>query len=195
MTIVGEPKIEYRAEKPYMGIRVRVPMKGMFKVADQLRKELSVWFKQHHLEVAGPPFLRYHVIDMAGDMDIEVGFPVGTAIPDGTRVKAGVLPKGRYAYLIYIGHGLTGRKMKKVSSLGWGYLHEGRVSPTRRARLAAPWRWFRLRGARVGASCSAYSPLQRVSGSEAVRLRGARVGASPHRPRQGQPPLGSPILC
>jgi effector-binding domain-containing protein len=115
MTIVGEPTIAHRAEKPYMGIRVQVPMKGMFKVADQLRKELSAWFKQQHLEVAGPPFLRYHVIDMSGDMDIEVGFPVVTTLPDDTRVKAGVLPEGRYAYLIYVGHGLTGNK----ALLGW----------------------------------------------------------------------------
>src|SRR5215213_8075380 len=115
MTIVGEPKIDDRAEKLYMGIRTRVPMKGMFKVVDNLRKELSVWLKQQHLDPAGPAFLRYHVIDMAGDMDIEVGFPVGTTLPNDGRVKAGVLPKGRYAYLIYIGHGLTGNK----ALLGW----------------------------------------------------------------------------
>ena len=115
MTIVGEPKIDYRAEKPYMGIRTRVPMKGMFKVVDNLRKELSVWLKQQHLDPAGPPFLRYHIIDMAGDMDIEVGFPVAAALPDDERVKAGLLPAGRYASLVYIGHGLTGNK----ALLGW----------------------------------------------------------------------------
>ena len=78
MTKVGEPKIDDRPEQPYMGIRTQVPMKGMFKVVAQLRKELSAWLKQRGVDVAGPPFLRYHVIDMAGEMDIEVGFPCRT---------------------------------------------------------------------------------------------------------------------
>lgn len=115
MATVGEPKVDYRPEQPYMGIRTRTPMKGMFKVVDQLRKELSLWFKQQRQAPAGPPFLRYHVIDMAGEMDIEVGFPVVTALPEDERVKAGALPAGRYANLIYTGHGLTGNK----ALLGW----------------------------------------------------------------------------
>jgi effector-binding domain-containing protein len=123
MTIVGEPKIDYRAEKPYMGIRTQTPMKGMFKVVDKLFKELSAWLKQQRLEPAGPPFLRYHVIDMAGNMNIEVGFPVETALPDGERMKAGVLPAGRYASLVYIGHGLTGNKAliewARANGLAW----------------------------------------------------------------------------
>ena len=90
-------------------------MKGMFTVVDHLRKELSLWFKKQRQDLAGPPFLRYHVIDMAGEMDIEVGFPVGTALPDDDRVKAGTLPAGHYANLIYTGHGLTGNK----ALLGW----------------------------------------------------------------------------
>ncbi|HZO90190.1 MAG TPA: GyrI-like domain-containing protein [Chthonomonadaceae bacterium] len=62
------------------------------------------------METSGPPFLRYHVIDMAGDMDIEVGFPVATPHAGEGRVSAGVLPAGRYANLIYIGSGLAGNK-------------------------------------------------------------------------------------
>lgn len=75
MATVSEPRIDYRAEKPYMGIRTQVPMKGMFKVVDKLRREMFVWLKQHRVFPAGPPFLRYHVIDMSGEMDIEVGVP------------------------------------------------------------------------------------------------------------------------
>jgi effector-binding domain-containing protein len=50
------------------------------------------------------------VVDMAGEMDIEVGIPVESALSGDKRVKPGVLPAGRYASLIYIGHGLTGNK-------------------------------------------------------------------------------------
>jgi effector-binding domain-containing protein len=110
MTFVGEPKVDYRAERPYLGIRTQTPMKGMFKVVDQLRKEMSVWLKQQGVNPDGPPFMRYHVIDMEGEMDIAVGFPVATALPGDQRVSADVLPAGRYANLVYIGHGLTGNK-------------------------------------------------------------------------------------
>ena len=115
MTIIREPTVEERAEKLYMGIRTRTPMKGMFTVVDRLRKELAAWFKEQRCKPAGPPFLRYHVIDMAGGMDIEVGFPVHTVLPDGERVKAGALPAGRYGSLVYTGHGLTGNK----ALIGW----------------------------------------------------------------------------
>lgn len=115
MTIVGAPKIDFRPERSYMGLRTQVPLKGMFSVVDRLRKELARWFEQQGLDPAGPPFLRYHVIDMAGVMDIEVGAPVVTALPDDGRVQAGLLPAGRYASLIYVGHGLTGNK----ALLGW----------------------------------------------------------------------------
>lgn len=64
---VGEPYIEYRGEKHDMGIRTQTPFKGMFAVVDQLRKGLYGWFKAQDIEPEGPAFLRYHVIDMAGE--------------------------------------------------------------------------------------------------------------------------------
>jgi effector-binding domain-containing protein len=123
MTEVTEPKINYRPEKLYMGIRTQTPMKGMFKVIDKLFKELFAWAEQQKVKPAGPPFLRYYVIDMAGEMDIEVGIPVETTWPENERVSAGVLPAGRYASLIYIGSGLTGNKTlvewAKANGIAW----------------------------------------------------------------------------
>ena len=110
MTIVGEPKIDDRPEKPCLGIRRRVPMSMMSKNVTKMFKELAAWFKLQGIEPSGPPFLRFHVIDMAGDMDIEVGRPVLPARPGDGTVTAGVLPAGRYASLIYSGSGYTGNK-------------------------------------------------------------------------------------
>jgi effector-binding domain-containing protein len=108
--VIGEPKIDYRPEKIYMGVRTQTPFKGMFKVINKLFKEMNVWVKQHKVELDGPPFLRYHVIDMAGEMDIEVCFPVAAALPGDQRVTVGLLPAGRYASLIYTNSGLAGNK-------------------------------------------------------------------------------------
>lgn len=108
--IVKPPSVDAYPEKTYMGIRVQTPMKGMFKVIDRLFKDLNRWIKAENIEPAGAPFLRYHVIDMAGEMDIEIGIPVQAALPETDRIKAGVIPAGRYANLIYIGNGYTGNK-------------------------------------------------------------------------------------
>jgi len=116
-TLVGKPKIDERPEAPYMGIRTQTPFKGMFTVVDKhLFKELSAWIKQEGIEPAGPPFLRYHVIDMEGEMDIEVGIPVTKVLIGNGRVCPGVLPRGRYANLIYINNGYTGNS----ALIRWG---------------------------------------------------------------------------
>lgn len=147
MAIVRQPMIEYRPERLYMGIRVRVPMKGMFAVVDRLRKELSAWFTERRVQPTGPPFLRYHVINMAGDMEIEVGTPFAAAMPGDGRVNAATLPAGHYASLVYSGHGLTGNK----ALLNWA-----------RATGLAWDRWDDQRGDAFGARCETYLTDPRI---------------------------------
>lgn len=114
--MISEPKIEHREEKLYMGIRTIAPFKGMFAEVDKLIKELGKWVKQNRIADEGPFFLRYHVIDMNGPMDIEVGFVVSEHLPLGDeRVKPGVLPSGNYAILTYSGSGMSGNK----ALIGW----------------------------------------------------------------------------
>jgi effector-binding domain-containing protein len=115
MTTIGEPKIDTRPEQPYMGIRTLAPFNGMFKVVDRIAREMNKWAKEHQLETTGPPFLRYHVIDMRGIMDITFGMPVREPVPDDGPVKSDLLPAGRYASLIYSGSGLAGNK----ALIGW----------------------------------------------------------------------------
>ena len=110
MTTIGKPKIDQRPKLAYMGIRTIAPFKGMSKAIGRLSDEMNAWVAARKVKVAGPPFLRYHVIDMRGFMDIEFGFPVRRALPDNGDVKAGVLPAGRYASLVYSGGGISGNR-------------------------------------------------------------------------------------
>jgi effector-binding domain-containing protein len=110
-----EPKISLRDEQPSVGIRAKTPSKGMFAVVDTLLKELRTWVKAHGIADQEPFFLRYHVIDMEGMMDIEVGCMVRRPLRGDDRVKPGVLPKGRYAHLTYTRYALRGNK----ALLGW----------------------------------------------------------------------------
>jgi len=120
---VSEIKIDRRPEKPYLGIRVQTPFRGMFKIVDQLRKELAIWLKQKDLTSTGPFFLRYHVIDMEGEMDIEYGVLGVDSAPGDGRVTAGVIPAGRYASLIYTGSGMNGNRTliewAKTNNIPW----------------------------------------------------------------------------
>lgn len=99
--ILEEPRVSAKPEVVYMGIRTQTQFKGMFAVVTKLFREMNKWMDGQGLKPAGPPFLRYHVIDMDGEMDIEVGFPVAQAGPGDDRVKPGKLPAGRYAHLTY----------------------------------------------------------------------------------------------
>jgi effector-binding domain-containing protein len=108
--MIGEPKIDERAERHYLGIRLQAPYRGMFAQVNKQFPTLNKWLKQKGITSAGAPFLRYHVIDMNGEMDIEVGIPVATPLLGDALVKPGVLPAGRYASLIYIGLGLAANK-------------------------------------------------------------------------------------
>src|SRR5258708_2959431 len=108
--MIGEPQIDERAEQHYLGIRMQTPFRGMFAHINKQFKILNKWLKQHRITPVGAPFLRYHVIDMAGEMDVEVGVPVTTPLVGDDLVKPGLLPSGRYASLIYIGLGLAANK-------------------------------------------------------------------------------------
>ena len=110
MTNIGKPKIDTRPKLLYMGIRTIAPFKGMSKAVENIRHELYAWVDANKIETAGPPFLRYHVIDMRGSMDISFAVPVLKTLPDQGAVKAGELPPGRYASLIYSGGGISGNR-------------------------------------------------------------------------------------
>jgi effector-binding domain-containing protein len=110
MTSIGKPKIDTRPKQVYMGIRTIAPFKGMSKVIDRISKELNAWVGKQNIKPSGPPFLRFHVIDMRGFMDISFCVPVRKALPDDGDIKADVLPAGRYASLIYSGGGISANR-------------------------------------------------------------------------------------
>jgi len=110
MTTIGKPKIEKRPKITYMGIRTIAPFKGMSKEIGRIANELNKWVAENKIKTAGPPFLRYHVIDMRGFMDIAFCVPVKKILPDNGNVKADVIPAGLYASLIYSGGGISGNR-------------------------------------------------------------------------------------
>ena len=110
MTTIGKPKIDQRPKLTYMGIRTLAPFKGMPKVIDRISKDLTTWVDNNKVKSSGLPFLRFHVIDMRGFMDISFCVPVRRALPNDGDVKADLIPAGRYASLIYSGGGISANR-------------------------------------------------------------------------------------
>lgn len=102
--MIGTPKIDERPALNYAGIRAQVPMSQFPTIIPQFIDELYAWLGQHGVQGKGP-LMRYYVINMTGNMDIELGVEVDSPISGDDRVKAQVLPAGRYAWLIYTGIG------------------------------------------------------------------------------------------
>ena len=106
MEIIQPARVEQRPERIYVGIRVVTPFRGMLKVRDELLREVRAWLEGSDAETIGHGFMRLHVIDMAGPMDIEVGyFTQGPCQGEG-RIQPGRMPAGRYATLTHRDHSI-----------------------------------------------------------------------------------------
>jgi effector-binding domain-containing protein len=105
-----EPKVEERPAQPYMGVRTLATMQELSTAIPQGHSQVFAWLGQQGIAPSGPPFIRYHVIDMERQLDIELGVPVASTVDGDDHVAAGVLPAGRYAALIYTGveNGIAG---------------------------------------------------------------------------------------
>ncbi len=109
--MISKPKLEDRQEQPYMGIRVQVSPRQFKNVIPELLNEIFAWLQTQSAAPAGAPFMRYYVINMEGNMDVELGVPVAATLKGDNRISPGVLPTGRYASLVYSGvTGITGNK-------------------------------------------------------------------------------------
>jgi effector-binding domain-containing protein len=111
MELIQPPRVVARPELAYVGIRLVTPFRGMLSVRDQLMSELDAWLKSNGIEDAGSFFLRLHVIDMNGPMDLEVGVMTPGGHEDGDdRVRPGALPAGDYATLTYRDHAIRANR-------------------------------------------------------------------------------------
>jgi effector-binding domain-containing protein len=98
-----QPMIEQRAALPYAGIRMQFRLDEFAAAVDTAFPELFGWLAEHGISPAGPPFIRYYVIDMPARLDVEFGIPVLAAAQGDDRVRSGVLPAGRYVTLRHAG--------------------------------------------------------------------------------------------
>jgi effector-binding domain-containing protein len=103
---MNEHHVTERPATPYVAVTRSVPMSGLAGLADEIPHVIER-ADALGLTPAGPPFFRYDVIDMEGELVVEAGIPVAGAVPPGTELddlEAGILPAGRYATVVHVGH-------------------------------------------------------------------------------------------
>jgi effector-binding domain-containing protein len=108
--LIEPPRVVQRPEMTCLGIRVITPFRGMLHERDVLLNELIDWLDNHNVEKFGEFFLRLHVIDMSGPMDLEVGVITPELIAGDARVRPSTIPAGRYATLTYRNHALRANR-------------------------------------------------------------------------------------
>lgn len=96
------PSIVERAAQPYLAIPCTVTMAILAEAADRL-PGLIGWAAARGIPPVGAPFLKYDVIDMAGLLQVRVGFPSADGVAGEGEVVAGVLPGGRYVSVVHTG--------------------------------------------------------------------------------------------
>lgn len=99
---ISEPVVAERAPQPYVSIPRTVTMATIASAADEI-PGLIGWLASRGTSPAGPPFVRYNVIDMERELQIEAGVPVAAPVPAEGRVQARELPGGRYAVATHTG--------------------------------------------------------------------------------------------
>ena len=98
-----EPQIQARTAQHYAAIPVAVTMDGLSAAVDSAFPELFGWLASQGIAPSGPPFIRYLVIDMAGELQIELAVPVAAPVTASGRVQPGSLPEGKYLALRHTG--------------------------------------------------------------------------------------------
>jgi len=96
-------EVVQREAVAYAAIAIAVPMERL-AAAGPLNGEVFNWLAQQHVSPVGPPFWKYNVIDMSGQLELEVGVATETPATADDRVGVGELPAGRYLETTYQGH-------------------------------------------------------------------------------------------
>jgi hypothetical protein len=130
MEIVESPRVEERPAIAYVGIRVITPFRGMLAARDRLLAEARAEIKEAGIEAIGYGFLRLHVVDMDGPMDLEAGYFTTGPVPTvHTRLRTGSMDEGTYATMKYRDHARRANQALQDWVRDNGLVPDRRTSP------------------------------------------------------------------
>jgi len=83
-------------------IRARTNLERLPQVIGESYMKIANYMQGIEEQPAGVPYTAYYNLDMQ-DMDVEMGFPVSKPLPEGEEIKAGGIPAGKAAVVMYKG--------------------------------------------------------------------------------------------
>ena len=89
-------------EQPVLSIRATTSIENLPKIVGPAYGEIVGYIMAQGGEALGPAFIAYYNMDM-NNLDIEIGFPVATALPGNDKIQAGVIPAGKKASTFHKG--------------------------------------------------------------------------------------------
>ena len=91
-----------RSAQPTLLIRTRAAVQDLPQVLGQAYGKIMQYMGELGETPGGAPFVAYYNMDMQ-DLDMEIGFPVLSALPGRAEVLAGQIPAGKAASCLYTG--------------------------------------------------------------------------------------------
>ncbi len=95
-------EIQDQPERPTLSVRTRAAVQDLPQIFGQTYGALMQYMNEMGAQPAGMPFAAYYNMDMQ-NLDIEIGFPVTSPLPDRGEIKSSALPAGKYAATIHTG--------------------------------------------------------------------------------------------
>ena len=91
-----------RSAQPTLSIRTRAAVQDIPKVLGPAYGKIMQHIGELGGTPGGAPFVAYYNTDMQ-NLDMEIGFPVLSALPGRAEVQAGQIPAGKAASCLYTG--------------------------------------------------------------------------------------------
>src|SRR5262245_45334609 len=97
------PSTVARDAQPYVAVHQQLKIDEIGPATGKSFAKVFAFLKSKGKKPAGPPFIKYNVIDMERLLDVEFGFPVDDEVPAADGLCSKALPQGRYAHIGFTG--------------------------------------------------------------------------------------------
>ncbi len=91
-----------RQAQPVLSIRTRTTDKDLPQLVGQSYGAIAQYLGGMGQQPTGAPFAAYYNLDMQ-NLDVELGFPATTGLPGKGNIRAGEIPAGKVASVLYVG--------------------------------------------------------------------------------------------
>ena len=110
-------------DQPTLSVRTTTSVSALPQTIGEIYQEIAGYLSELKSAPAGFPFVIYYNMDM-DRLDAEIGFPAVPGSPGTGRIKASVLPGGRFLHMVHTG---PYRTLDQSYQKAMAYLEQERI--------------------------------------------------------------------